>query len=130
MGLTNDERLKSIDEKLQQLKNQKQAILNSQRKKEHKERTRRLIQKGALAEKFFNCDVMSPEDFEKLLVKIVSLDAVKNIILKQAPSQEIPVKEPDEKPAEKNKLVKGNPAKKTVKKESDIKEKGDKISAD
>ncbi|EKO1102666.1 hypothetical protein PX455_002451, partial [Staphylococcus pseudintermedius] len=34
---------------------------------DRKQRTRRLIQKGALLEKYFECDNLSPEETEELL---------------------------------------------------------------
>lgn len=72
-----NERLKKIDEKMAQLKAQKQAIINREKEKERKERTRRLIQNGALAEKYFNCEGIAPEDFEKELQRIVAIPEVK-----------------------------------------------------
>lgn len=65
--MTNDERLKSIDEKIAQLKAQKQAITNREKEKQRKARTRRLIQLGALAEKYLNCEGVTPEKFEAIL---------------------------------------------------------------
>lgn len=67
------ERLKRIEKKMAQLKAQKQAIINREKEKERKARTRRLIQNGALAEKYFSCEGMAPENFEKELQKIVSI---------------------------------------------------------
>lgn len=65
-----NDRLKKIDEKMAQLKAQKQAIINREKEKERKDRTRRLIQNGALAEKYLSCEGISPEEFEKLLQKL------------------------------------------------------------
>ena len=50
---TSEEKLKEIDIKLNQLKIQKQNILKKENARLRKERTRRLIQIGALAEKYF-----------------------------------------------------------------------------
>lgn len=41
--------------------------INRDKYKERKQRTRRLIQKGGLLEKYFECDHLSVEDTEKLL---------------------------------------------------------------
>ena len=71
------EQLKKIDERMAQLKAQRQAIINRQKEKERKERTRRLIQNGALAEKYLGCEGLSPEEFEKELQRIVKLPGVK-----------------------------------------------------
>lgn len=60
-----DSKVESIDKKIAQLKAQKQAIIQRQKEKERKERTRRLIQMGALAEKYLG--IKSIEEFEKWL---------------------------------------------------------------
>lgn len=80
--MVDNERLKKIDEKMAQLKAQKQAIMNREKEKERKERTRRLIQNGALAEKYLNCENMQPEEFEMLLQKVVAVADIKNMIKK------------------------------------------------
>ena len=64
---TSEEKLKEIDIKLNQLKIQKQNILKKENARLRKERTRRLIQIGALAEKYFNVPDIDPKDFEDLL---------------------------------------------------------------
>lgn len=73
--MTNDERLKSIDEKIAQLKAQKQAITNREKEKQRKARTRRLIQLGALAEKYLNCEGVTPEKFEAILKDFLKMNA-------------------------------------------------------
>ena len=60
----NEDKLKKIDEKMAQLKAQKQALLNIEKKKERKERTHRLIQIGAIIEKYF--DISTIEEAEAL----------------------------------------------------------------
>jgi hypothetical protein len=47
-------KLEEIDKKIQQLQAQKQAILNREKQKERKDRTRRLIEIGAIIEKGLN----------------------------------------------------------------------------
>jgi hypothetical protein len=66
-----EERLRKIDNQMKQLKVQKQALVNREKQQERKDRTRRLIQNGALAEKFLQSDGISPAEFEKLLERIV-----------------------------------------------------------
>lgn len=65
--------MQKIDEKMAQLKAQRQAIVAREKQKERKERTRRLIQIGALSEKYFRSPDIAPGDFETLAKKIVSL---------------------------------------------------------
>lgn len=50
------QKLSKIDEQIQKLKAQKQAILQREQKEERKKRTRRLIQVGAIFEKYLEID--------------------------------------------------------------------------
>lgn len=71
--VTKEEQLKIIDEKMAQLKAQRQAIVAREKQKERKNRTRRLIQIGALSEKYFRSPDISPANFEALAQNIVAL---------------------------------------------------------
>lgn len=59
-----NDQLQKIEQRMAQLKAQKQAILNREKEKERKERTRRLIQVGAVVEKYLQ--VSTPEQAELL----------------------------------------------------------------
>lgn len=59
-----EDKLRKIDEQMSQLKAKKQAILNREKQQERKERTRRLIQIGAIIEKYF--DIHTVEEAEVL----------------------------------------------------------------
>ena len=72
--------LEELEKKMEQLKAQKKAIQAKQSKLERAQRTRRLIENGALAEKYLRCEKVEPADFEKLLQKLVTIDTVKTII--------------------------------------------------
>lgn len=52
---------------LQAKKKQLELDINRFNFNDRKQRTRRLIQKGALLEKYFECDNLSPEETEELL---------------------------------------------------------------
>lgn len=78
---TDEEKLQELNKKMEQLQNQKKALLARQRTAAEKARTRRLIQNGALAEKFFQCSDIAPEEFEKLLRKIVATNDVSMLLL-------------------------------------------------
>ena len=69
---TPEQKLEELEKKMEQLKAQKKAIQAKQSKLERAQRTRRLIENGALAEKYLR--------FEKLLQKLVTIDTVKTII--------------------------------------------------
>jgi len=60
-------RLERISEKLEHIKAQRQDILAREKKRQRKERTRRLIQIGALSEKYFDWKDVHPAQFEKFL---------------------------------------------------------------
>lgn len=77
---TNEERLQELDLRMEQLKKQKQTLLKREQDKERKERTRRLISNGALAEKYLGCEKLPPNEFEEVLKRIVSFEPVKNYI--------------------------------------------------
>lgn len=47
---------------------------------ERRERTHRLIQIGALSEKYFDCENIDPAEFENLLKRFVEVEQIGNII--------------------------------------------------
>ena len=73
---TDKERLSELDKKINQLKEQKKALALKSSKKERAARTRRLIQNGALAEKYLHCENLDPAIFEKVLKALVELPEV------------------------------------------------------
>lgn len=77
---TTEQKIEQLEKKIEQLKAQKKAIIQKENKIKRAERTRRLIQNGALAEKYLNCSDIEPEKFEKLLAKIVEISEVKTLI--------------------------------------------------
>lgn len=68
MMVKRSEELKAIDQKIEKLTIQKN-ILKAQVNEnlDRKKRTRRLIQKGALLEKYFDVEHLTPEETEELL---------------------------------------------------------------
>lgn len=66
-----EKRLQKIRGKMSQYKAQEQTIIAHDKERQRKERTRRLIQNGALAEKYLQCEGISPQEFEKGLQEIV-----------------------------------------------------------
>ena len=65
-------KLEKLSEKMAQMRVQQKTILARDRERQRKERTRRLIQIGALAEKYLAWDGVTPKEFEKLVGKIKS----------------------------------------------------------
>lgn len=75
-----EEQLIDLEKKMEQLKAQKKAIQQKQSKEERAKRTRRLIENGALAEKYLNCEKMLPTDFENFLKELVKIEQVRSLI--------------------------------------------------
>jgi hypothetical protein len=61
---TDDQRLQELEEQIEQIKAKKQQLANRIQAKERKERTRRLIQVGAVFEKYF--DIVGEDQAEKV----------------------------------------------------------------
>lgn len=61
---TDEERLRELEEKMEQIKAKKQQVASRIQQKERKERTRRLIQVGAIFEKYF--DIVGEDQAEKV----------------------------------------------------------------
>jgi len=61
---TDDERLKELEDKMEQIKAKKQQLASRIQSRERKERTRRLIQVGAIFEKYF--DFVGEDQAEKI----------------------------------------------------------------
>ncbi len=60
---TDEEILQELEEKIEKMKAKKQQVEARKKEKERKERTRRLIQVGAIFEKYF--EIQSEEEAEK-----------------------------------------------------------------
>lgn len=58
--------IEKLDLKIRYLEDKKKALSKSVSYEERKKRTRRLIQTGALAEKYFNIEQLSIEDREAI----------------------------------------------------------------
>jgi len=68
-----EKQLESIRKRKTQLQRQEQAIINHDKTRQRKQRTRRLIQNGALAEKYLQCEGMEPAELEKVLKKVLGI---------------------------------------------------------
>lgn len=77
---TKTERIQDLDVKISQLQNQRTKLIAQNKEEERKKRTRRLIQNGALIEKFLNQQDVEPAQLEKILEAIFSLEGVKAIV--------------------------------------------------
>lgn len=66
------QQLAKITEKMEQMKAREKAILAREKERQRKDRTHRLIQRGALVEKYFDCENMPMDEFEKMLIRTVN----------------------------------------------------------
>jgi hypothetical protein len=74
-------RLEKLERQKSQIEARIKAIQTRENEKERRERTRRLIQIGAIACKYLNCpDDIEPKSFEELLKRVVEVPEVKNIL--------------------------------------------------
>ena len=64
--------LAKIREKIAQMRAKEQAIIAKDKHRQRKERTRRLIQLGTIAEKHLNCTGIEPAEFEILMQEIIA----------------------------------------------------------
>ena len=72
------QRLEKISAKLEQIKAQRQDILTREKKRQRKERTHRLIQIGALSEKYFDVKDIQPTEYEHYLKELLAIRAVRD----------------------------------------------------
>ncbi|MCL2547032.1 MAG: hypothetical protein FWE06_07580 [Oscillospiraceae bacterium] len=73
MDEKDEKRLQNIREKIATMKKQEQTVVARIKEKERKSRTRRLIQNGAVAEKYLNCEGFEPTEFEERIKEIAKL---------------------------------------------------------
>ena len=72
--------LQKTREKIAQMKAKEQSILAKDKEQQRKARTRRLIQNGALAEKYLHCEGIEPKELEAVLREVVNIKEVQGII--------------------------------------------------
>ena len=74
------QRLAKLTEKMEQMKAQKQDILTREKARQRKERTHRLIQLGALSEKYFDVKDIRPAEYENLLKMLLNVNEIGKVI--------------------------------------------------
>lgn len=67
-----ESRLERLEQRISQLEKQKKAIQARENEKRRKERTRRLIQIGAIAIKYLDCENdIEPSEFEEKIKRLI-----------------------------------------------------------
>jgi len=81
MSKTTIERIDTLQEKIQQLENEKKRLLNVQKEAERKARTKRLIERGAILESLIaDANTYTTEQIKSFLQKTVASDYAKKIL--------------------------------------------------
>ena len=96
MAMSNTELIEKIKAKEAQLKAKRQKIENREKEKARKERTRLLIQTGALVEKYFNLENIALDDRENIFKKIVEKPILKSVIDSALPPVDPDPEQPQE----------------------------------
>ena len=95
MSKTKLERIEGYDDEIRQLKNRQKLLRQQYNKQERKDRTKRLIQRGAILESLIpEADTLSNEQIKAFLEKTIKSDyATKTLtMLKSQPAPEPPKK--------------------------------------
>ena len=78
---TTGERIDTLQEKIQQLENQKKLLLQKQKEVERKARTKRLIERGAILESLISgADKFTNDQIKILLEKTVQSEIARKIL--------------------------------------------------
>ena len=88
---TDGERLRELEKKMEKLKARKQQVESRMKEKERKERTRRLIQVGAIFEKYFEIEDIDQAEkiaFGMKEIVVKHRQELMNIDLKQSKEQD------------------------------------------
>jgi len=81
MSKTTIERIDTLQEKIQQLENEKKRLLNAQKEADRKARTKRLIERGAILESLVpGLDTFTGDQIKAFLEKTVQSDFAKRIL--------------------------------------------------
>lgn len=75
-----NKKLENIEKQIKQLQQQKNKILKAEKEKERKARTKRLIERGAMVEKYFGTSDFSNEQFEDLLKFLIGNSTFKELL--------------------------------------------------
>ena len=81
MSQNKTEKIATIEEKIQQLENQRKQLIQKQKEQERKARVKRLIERGAILESFIiDADKYSNEQIQTFLQKTIRTDFAKRVL--------------------------------------------------
>jgi len=98
MAKTKQERIESIQTEIKQLENQKKKLLKEQKEKARKDRTRCLIERGAILESLINeADKLTGEQIKTFLEKTIQTKFARDILTNiRVQSEEAAARKPEE----------------------------------
>jgi hypothetical protein len=80
------EKITSIEEQIAQLKNRQRELTQKHKARERKERTRRLIERGAIAESLIDgADTLTNEQFKSLIERALRTDPTRRTAAETKP---------------------------------------------
>ena len=81
MAKTKTERILSIEDQIEQLKNQRKNLIQKQKEDDRKARTKRLIERGAITESLIpEADMFTNEQIQTFLAKTIQTEYAKKIL--------------------------------------------------
>ena len=90
MPRTTVEKIEGIQAQIQQLENERKRLLQQQKEQERKNRTKRLIERGAILESLIpGAAAFSNEQIKAFLEKTVGSDSARKILAGMAPQDDV-----------------------------------------
>ena len=81
MAKTTEEKIESVLEQIRQLENQKKRLIQEQKERERRARTKRLIERGAILESFIpEADIFTNEQVKAFLEKIIRTESARKAL--------------------------------------------------
>jgi hypothetical protein len=81
MAKTAEEKIESVQEQIRQLENQKKRLMQEQKERERKARTKRLIERGAILESLIDgADALTNEQIRAFLEKTIRTEAARKAL--------------------------------------------------
>lgn len=81
MSKTTKEKIQSVQDQIRQLENQRKRLLQEQKERERKARTKRLIERGAILESLVpDADSYTNEQIQAFLQETVQTEAARKIL--------------------------------------------------
>ena len=90
MPRTTVEKIESIQTQIQQLENERKRLMQQQKEQERKDRTKRLIERGAILESLIpDAATFSNEQIKAFLQKFVESDSARKILANMTPQDNV-----------------------------------------